>query len=103
MTQSLLTPESLRLCLWLNVRLGAMGLPPGPTNFFLVTNFQYLLAILSLPLGSAYYCFILALAESLHSVPFAGVSVAATMVAGVLPWLGKACVIAIQLAAWVIR
>jgi flagellar biosynthetic protein FliR len=65
----------------------------------LVTHFQYVLAMLMFLSGSAHHWFIIAMAESLQSVPLAGLSTSDAVLPVLLSLLGKACVIAIQLAA----
>jgi len=72
--------------------------PHSAQQVSLVTHFQYVLAILIFLASSAHHWFILAMAESLHRIPLAGLSTAGAVLPVLLGLLGKACVIAIQLA-----
>ena len=65
----------------------------------LVTHFQYVLAMLMFLSSSAHHWFIIAMAESLQSIPLAGLNTSGAVLPVILTLLGKACVIAIQLAA----
>ena len=65
----------------------------------LVAHFQDVLAMLLFLSGSAHHWFIIAMAESLQSIPLAGVSTSGAVLPVLLTLLSKACVIAIQLAA----
>src|SRR5215475_619456 len=65
----------------------------------LVAHFQYVLAMLIFLSSSAHHWFIIAMAESLQSIPLAGLSTSGAALPVILTLLGKACVIAIQLAA----
>ena len=73
--------------------------PHNAQQVSLVTHFQYVLAMLMFLSGSAHYWFIIAMAESLQSIPLAGLSTSGAVLPVILTLLGKACVIAIQLAA----
>ncbi len=73
--------------------------PHNAQQVSLITHFQYVLAILIFLASSAHHWFILAMAESLHRIPLAGLSTAGAVLPVLLGLLGKACVIAIQLAA----
>ena len=73
--------------------------PQNAQQVSLVTQFQYVLAMLVFLSGSAHHWFIIAMAESLHSIPLAGLSTSGAVLPVILTLLGKACVIAIQLAA----
>jgi flagellar biosynthetic protein FliR len=65
----------------------------------LVAHFQYVLAMCVFLSSSAHHWFIIAMAESLQSIPLAGLSISGAVLPVILTLLGKACVIAIQLAA----
>jgi flagellar biosynthesis protein FliR len=65
----------------------------------LVAHFQYVLAMLMFLSSSAHHWFIIAMAESLQSIPLAGLSTSGAVLPVILTLLGKACIIAIQLAA----
>jgi flagellar biosynthetic protein FliR len=65
----------------------------------LMAHFHYTLTMLVFLSGSAHHWFIVAMAESLHSIPLAGFTASGAVLPVVLALLGKACVIAIQLAA----
>ena len=65
----------------------------------LVAHFHYVLAMLMFLSSSAHHWFIIAMAESLQSIPLAGLSTSGAVLPVILILLGKACVIAIQLAA----
>jgi flagellar biosynthesis protein FliR len=65
----------------------------------LISHFQYVLAMLVFLSSSAHHWFIIAMAESLQSIPLAGLSTSGAVLPVILTLLGKACVIAIQLAA----
>jgi len=73
--------------------------PHNAQQVSLVAHFQYVLAMLMFLSGSAHHWFIIAMAESLQSIPLAGLSTSGTVLPVILTLLGKACVIAIQLAA----
>ena len=73
--------------------------PHNAQQISLVTHFQYVLAMLMFLSGPAYHWFIIAMAESLQVVPLAGLSTSDAVFPVLLSLLGKACVIAIQLAA----
>ena len=73
--------------------------PHNAQQVSLVTHFQYVLAMLMFLSGSAHHWFIIAMAESLQSIPLAGLSTSGAVLPVILTLLGKACVIAIQLAA----
>ena len=73
--------------------------PHNAHQVSLVAHFQYVLAMLIFLSGSAHHWFIIAMAESLQSIPLAGLSTSSAVLPVVLTLLGKACVIAIQLAA----
>jgi flagellar biosynthetic protein FliR len=73
--------------------------PHNAQQVSLVTHFQYVLAMLMFLSGSAHHWFIMAMAESLQVVPLAGLSTSDAVLPVLLSLLGKACVIAIQLAA----
>lgn len=73
--------------------------PLNAQQVSLVAHLQYVLAMLMFLSGSAHHWFIIAMAESLQSIPLAGLSTSAAVLPVILTLLGKACVIAIQLAA----
>lgn len=73
--------------------------PHSAQQVSLMAHFQQVLAMLVFLAGSAHYWFIIAMAESLQSIPLAGFSASGAVLEVVLSLLGKACVIAIQLAA----
>jgi flagellar biosynthetic protein FliR len=73
--------------------------PHNAQQVSLVTHFQYVLAMLMFLSGSAHHWFIIAMAESLQSVPLASLGTSDAVLPVLLSLLGKACVIAIQLAA----
>ena len=73
--------------------------PHNAQQVSLVAHFQYVLAMLIFLSGSAHHWFIIAMAESLQSIPLAGLSTSSAVLPVILTLLGKACVIAIQLAA----
>jgi flagellar biosynthesis protein FliR len=73
--------------------------PLNAQQVSLIAHFQYVLAMLMFLSGSAHHWFIVAMAESLHSIPLAGLSASGAVLPVILTLLGKACVIAIQLAA----
>lgn len=73
--------------------------PHNAQQVSLITHFQYVLAMLMFLSGSAHHWFIVAMAESLQSIPLAGLSTSGAVLPVILTLLGKACVIAIQLAA----
>lgn len=68
----------------------------------IVTNFQYILAVLIFFSGHAHHWFIHAMAESLHAVPLLGFTLTPTVVASLVTLLGNACIMAIKIAAPVI-
>ena len=65
----------------------------------IVTNFQYILAVLIFFSGDAHHWFIHAMAESLHAVPLLGFTLPQTVVALLVTLLGNACIMAIKIAA----
>jgi len=73
--------------------------PHNAQQVSLVTHFQYTLALMVFLSGSAHHWFIIAMAESLQSIPLASFMTSGAILPVVLTLLGKACVIAIQLAA----
>jgi flagellar biosynthetic protein FliR len=73
--------------------------PHNAQQVSLVTHFQYVLAMIMFLSGSAYHWFIIAMAESLQSIPLAGWSPSGAVLPVILTLLAKACIIAIQLAA----
>lgn len=73
--------------------------PHNTHQISLVTHFQDVIAFLLFLSGSIHHWFILAMAESLHSIPLAGFTMSDAVVTTLLSLLGKACVVAIQLAA----
>jgi len=73
--------------------------PHNAQQVSLVTHFQYILATLVFLSGSTHHWFIVAMAESLHSIPLGGFIASGAVLPALLSLLGKACVIAIQLAA----
>lgn len=73
--------------------------PHNAQQISLVAHFQYVLAMLMFLSGSAHHWFIIAMAESLQSIPLAALSTSSAVLPVILTLLGKACVIAIQLAA----
>src|SRR5262245_30252133 len=73
--------------------------PYNAQQVSLVTHFQYVLAMCMFLSGFAHHWFIIAMAESLQSIPLASLSTSGAVLPVILTLLGKACVIAIQLAA----
>jgi flagellar biosynthesis protein FliR len=73
--------------------------PTSAHQASLVAHFHYVLAMLMFLSSSAHHWFIIAMAESLQSIPLAGLSTFGAVLPVILTLLGKACVIAIQLAA----
>jgi flagellar biosynthetic protein FliR len=73
--------------------------PHNAQQVSLIAHFQDVLAMLVFLSGSFHHWFIIAMAESLQSIPLAGVSASGAVLPVILTLLGKACVIAIQLAA----
>ena len=73
--------------------------PTSAHQTSLVSHLQYVLAMLVFLSSSAHHWFIIAMAESLQSIPLAGLSASGAVLPVILTLLGKACVIAIQLAA----
>ena len=73
--------------------------PQHAQQISLITHFQDIMALLLFLSGSIHHWFILAMAESLHSIPLAGLSVSDAVLPTLLTLFGKACVIAVQLAA----
>jgi flagellar biosynthetic protein FliR len=73
--------------------------PTSAHQVSLVEHFQYVLAMLIFLSSSAHHWFIIAMAESLQSIPLGGLSTSGAVLPVILTLLGKACVIAIQLAA----
>jgi flagellar biosynthetic protein FliR len=73
--------------------------PNNAQQVSLVTHFQQTLAMFIFLSSSAHHVFIVAMAESLHSIPLAGLSASGAVLPVLLSLLGKACVVAIQLAA----
>jgi flagellar biosynthetic protein FliR len=73
--------------------------PTSAHQASLVAHFHYVLAMLMFLSSSAHHWFIIAMAESLQSIPLAGLSTSGAVLPVILTLLGKACVIAIQLAA----
>src|SRR5262249_4557503 len=73
--------------------------PTSAHQASLISHFQYVLAMLIFLSSSAHHWFIIAMAESLQSIPLAGLSTSGAALPVILTLLGKACVIAIQLAA----
>jgi flagellar biosynthetic protein FliR len=73
--------------------------PHNAQQVSLVAHFQYVLAMIMFLSGSAHHWFVIAMAESLQSIPLASLSTSGAVLPVILTLLGKACVIAIQLAA----
>jgi flagellar biosynthetic protein FliR len=73
--------------------------PHNAQQVSLIAHFQDVLAMLVFLSGSVHHWFIIAMAESLQSIPLAGVSTSGAVLPVILTLLGKACIIAIQLAA----
>ena len=73
--------------------------PHNTQQVSLVAHFQYVLAMCLFLSGSAHHWFIIAMAESLQSIPLADLSTSGDVLPVILTLLGKACVIAVQLAA----
>ena len=65
----------------------------------IVTNFQYILAVLIFFSVGAHHWFIYAMAESLHTVPLLGFTLAQGVVMSLVTLLGNACIMAIKIAA----
>jgi flagellar biosynthetic protein FliR len=68
----------------------------------IVTNFQYILAVLIFFSGNVHHWFIYAMAESLHTVPLLGFTLTQSVVMSLVTLLGNACMMAIKIAAPVI-
>jgi flagellar biosynthesis protein FliR len=73
--------------------------PHNAQQVSLVTHFQDVLAMLLFLSSSAHHWFIIAMAESLQSIPLAGLSTSGAALPVILTLLARACVIAVQLAA----
>ncbi|MGE3540110.1 MAG: flagellar biosynthetic protein FliR [Candidatus Tectimicrobiota bacterium] len=73
--------------------------PQHAQQISLVTHFQDVMALLLFLSGGIHHWFILALAESLHRLPLAGFAVSEAVLPTLLSLFGKACVVAVQLAA----
>src|SRR6266851_3249491 len=73
--------------------------PQNAHQVSLIAHFQDVLAMLLFLSGSAHHWFIIAMAESLQSIPLGALSASGAVLPVILTLLGKACVIAIQLAA----
>ena len=73
--------------------------PQNAHQVSLIAHFQDVLAMLLFLSGSAHHWFIFAMAESLQSIPLGALSASGAVLPVILTLLGKACVIAIQLAA----
>lgn len=73
--------------------------PHNAQQISLVTHFQDVLALLVFLSGSIHHWFILAMAESVRSIPLARLSMADAVLPTLLALLGKAFVVAVQLAA----
>ena len=73
--------------------------PQNAHQVSLIAHFQDVLAMLLFLSGSAHHWFIIAMAESLQSIPLGALSTSGAVLPVILTLLGKACVIAIQLAA----
>src|SRR6266705_5973049 len=69
--------------------------PTSAHQVSLVTHLQYVLAMLIFLSSSAHHWFIIAMAESLQSMPLAGLSPSGAVLPVILTLLGKMCVIAI--------
>jgi flagellar biosynthetic protein FliR len=65
----------------------------------IVTNFQYILAVLIFFSANAHHWFIYAMAESLHTVPLLGFTLTQSVVMSLVTLLGNACIMAIKIAA----
>jgi flagellar biosynthesis protein FliR len=73
--------------------------PQNAHQVSLIAHFHDVLAMFLFLSGSAHHWFIIAMAESLQSIPLGGLSTSGAVLPVILALLGKACVIAIQLAA----
>jgi len=73
--------------------------PQNAHQVSLIAHFQDVLAMLLFLSGSGHHWFIIAMAESLQSIPLGALSTSGAVLPVILTLLGKACVIAIQLAA----
>ena len=73
--------------------------PQNAHQVSLIAHFQDVLAMVLFLSGSAHHWFIIAMAESLQSIPLGALSTSGAVLPVILTLLGKACVIAIQLAA----
>jgi flagellar biosynthetic protein FliR len=73
--------------------------PHNAQQVSLVAHFQDVLAMLLFLSSAAHHWFIIAMAESLQSIPLAGLNTSGAALPVILTLLGRACVIAIQLAA----
>lgn len=76
--------------------------PQNAVSSSLVTNFQYVLAVLIFFSLFAHHWFIVALAESLHMVPLLGFTISKAATMSLVTLLGKAFVVAIKLDAPII-
>jgi flagellar biosynthetic protein FliR len=76
--------------------------PQNGQQSSVISNFQYILAVLLFFAMHAHHWFIVAMAESLHTIPLLGSRLPTTVMAFLLVTLAKACVAAVQIAAPII-
>ncbi len=73
--------------------------PQHGQQITIIANFQYVLVIFLFFATQAHHWFILAMAESLHAIPLLGFTLSQTVLQPLVALLGKAFVMAIQIAA----
>lgn len=73
--------------------------PQNTQQISLVTHFQYVIATLVFFSGSVHHGFIHAMAESLHVIPLVEFAAPKTVVLTLVTLLGKACIVALKIAA----
>jgi flagellar biosynthetic protein FliR len=83
----------------MGLNVSTMFDPHGTQQLSVVGNFHYILAVLMFFAGSAHHWFILTMAESVHSIPLLAFTVPTSVVTAAVTVLGKAFIMAIQLAA----
>jgi flagellar biosynthetic protein FliR len=76
--------------------------PQNGQQSSVISNFQYILAVLLFFAMHAHHWFILAMAESLHAIPLLGSTLPTTVLAFLVVTLTKAFVAAVQIAAPII-
>jgi flagellar biosynthetic protein FliR len=73
--------------------------PQNAQQSSVISNFQYILAVLLFFATHAHHWFIWAMAESLHAIPLLGSTLPTTVLAFLVVTLAKAFVVAVQMAA----